>query len=336
MKKLAVLMPTYNCAKYLKESIDSILNQTYSDFDFYVYDDCSTDATSQIVSSYSDTRIFYIKNAKNIGIAKTLNLGLEKLLSAYEYIARMDADDWSYPERFQTQIDFMDQNPKIALSGTQAFWLHDMDEVKFVNWLQPENYTYIKLYLLFSASFGHQTIIFRSEIISQNNFRYNINVKTCEDWDLWTKIVKEHVIVNLPYFLVKNRIVSTSNHRSTENKNLHLKERSIIISNYWKTFNIDLTHEQVFEYYYSNDSTVNENFHTKLKILIDSFNDLFLNHAVNLENEDQKNFSYLLARKILDFWKRSTVSRYSPFVWFVLLTKVRFISSFRLIKSQLN
>ena len=334
MKKLAVLMPTYNCAKYLNESIDSILNQTYSDFDFYIYDDCSNDNTHELITSYKDQRIFYIKNLENIGIAKTLNLGLEKLLPNYEYIVRMDADDWSFPERFQMQIDFMEQHTSIAFSGTQAFWLKEMTEIKSVNWLQPENYSYIKLYLLFGASFGHQTIIFRSKILKENNFRYNENVKTCEDWDLWTKIVQKHEIVNLPNFLVKNRIVLSSNHRSVENKNIHLKERSTIISNYWNTFDINLTPEQVFEYYYASDISVAENFHSKLIKLIDCFNQLYLNHTKGLKKEDKKRFSYLLARKIADFKKRSNINKNNFYMWFVLLTHIKFISSVKLIKSQ--
>lgn len=336
MKKLAVLMPTYNYANYLQECIDSILNQTYTDFDLYIYDDCSTDNTSEIIANYSDKRIFYIKNEKNLGIAKTLNLGLEKLLPNYEYIARMDADDWSFPERFQKQIDFMDQNLQIAMSGTQAFWLREMDEVKAINWLQPENYAYIKLYLLFSASFGHQTIIFRSKKINENNFRYDENVKTCEDWDLWTKIVQKQEIANLPDFLVKNRIVLTSNHRSAENKIIHLKERSKIISNYWKTFDIDLSPEQIYEYYYESVDRRKQNFIQKLKLLINSFNHLFITHSLDLQKDDKKKFSYLLARKMADFRKRSKVSLFNPIVWIIILTQVKFINVPRLIKSQIN
>ena len=80
MKKLAVLLPAYNAALYIKASIDSILNQTFHDFDLYIYDDCSTDNTAEIISSYNNSRIFYSKNVANLGIAKTLNKGLDELL----------------------------------------------------------------------------------------------------------------------------------------------------------------------------------------------------------------------------------------------------------------
>jgi glycosyltransferase involved in cell wall biosynthesis len=336
MRKLAVLMPTYNCSQYLRESIDSILNQTYLDFDLYIYDDCSTDNSFEIIKSYTDDRVFYIKNTENLGIAKTLNLGLEYLLPNYEYIARMDADDWSFPERFQKQLDFMDANQEIAMSGTQGDWLKQMSETPLFAWEYPTKFEYLTYYLLFGASFGHSSVIFRSIFFTTNNLRYNQVIKTCEDWDLWIKVLKIGKIANLPDFLMKYRIVPTSNHRSIENKKIHLRERSSIISNYWETFNIHLSPEQVFEYYYDTDISIQDNFLSKLKILIDSFNELFLKHALNLEKEDKKNFRYMLARKLLDYWKRSTISKYNPFVWFILLTRVKFMNTIRLIKSQLN
>ncbi len=329
-------MPTYNCAQYLQESIDSILNQTFSNFDFYIYDDCSTDNTSQIISNYKDKRVFYIKNAENLGIAKTLNLGLEYLLPHYEYIARMDADDWSFSERFEKQIAFMDVNLDVVMSGTQGYWLKEMSEIPKSAWGYPAKFEYLKYYLLFGASFGHSSVIFRNDFFIKNNIRYNQLIKTCEDWDLWIKVSQIGKIENLPDFLMKYRIVSNSNHRSPENKKIHLKERSIIISNYWKTFNVGITPEQVYEYYYDTDESIQDNFLSKLKILIDSFNGLYINHAENLEKIDKKNFSYMLARKIVDYRKRSTVNKYNPVVWIMILTRGKFRSKIRLIKSQLN
>jgi glycosyltransferase involved in cell wall biosynthesis len=336
MKKLAVLLPTYNCAKYLQESIDSILNQTYSDFDLYIYDDCSTDNTSQLVANYSDQRIFYIKNSENFGIAKTLNFGLEKLLPNYEYIARMDADDWAFPERFEKQIDFLGQNKSIGLCGTQGFWLTNISETPLSGWQYPTDNNYLKLYLLFAASFGHSSVILRSDCFILNGLKYNEDIKTCEDWDLWIRVSKNSKVHNLPDFLMKYRIVPTSNHRSAENKNLHLKERSVLISNYWKTFDIALTPQQVFEYYYDSLPVVAENFQPKLRKLINCFNKLYLNHAIDLNENDVKKVSYLLARRITDYRKRSNLREYGFNTWFILLYQIKFIDSLKLIKSQFN
>lgn len=334
MKKLAVLMPTYNCAKYLHESIDSILNQTYSDFDFYIYDDNSSDNTEDIIKSYSDSRIFYRKNDDNLGISKTLNKGLDELLKNYQFIARMDADDWCFPERFQKQINFLQKNKNFCICGTQGFWLKDISEIPLSSWKYPIDNEFIRLYLLFSASFGHSSVIISSEYFLQNGLKYNEDIKTCEDWQLWTRVSKSSKVYNLPDFLMKYRIVNTSNHRSAENKNIHLRERSTIISDYWKTFDINLTPEQVFEYYYASDVSVSEKFHSKLIKLIDCFNQLYLNHTKDLKKEDKKKFSYLLARRIADFRKRSNTNKYNFHMWLVLLTHIKFINSVKLIKSQ--
>ena len=336
MKKLAVLLPTYNVAPYIAESIDSILNQTFKDFDLYIYDDCSTDNTSEIVSSYKDQRIYYKKNKINLGLSKTLNIGLSHLLSNYEFIARMDADDWAFPERFQKQIEHMKHNKDIVVCGTQGFWLKDISQNPFSGWTYPTSNDYIKLYLLFSASFSHSSLFFRSDFFLKNNFRYDETIKTCEDWDLWTRIQDSGKFANLSDFLMKHRVLENSNHRSVENKMKHLNERSVIISKYWKIFNIDLSPEQVFEYYYQKDFIDKEKFIPKLKILINAFNDIFINHTTFLNQSDKKKFSYLLSRKILDYWKRSNLNRYNIPIWIVLLTNVKFISHIVLIKNLIK
>ena len=336
IKKLAVLMPTYNAAAFLNESIDSVLNQTFADFDFYIYDDCSTDNTTDIISEYKDNRIFYIKNETNLGISKTLNLGLKKLLPHYQFIARMDADDWSFPERFQKQLNFLDQNQEYAFCGTQGYWLKNMDENPSSGWTYPINFEYIKLYLLFAASFGHSSIILRSQSFFENDFLYNDKIKTCEDWELWIEVAKKFPIANLPDFMMKYRIVSDSNHRSTDKQKIHLQERSHIISNYWKTFNIELSTEQIFEYYYNFDNEIHVDFYFNLKNYISIFNILFKTHANALNNSDRYNFSYLLARKILDYRKRCGQSRYNFQIWYLIFKNAKFMSYYRLFKSQIN
>lgn len=336
MKTLAVLMPTYNAAAYLRDSISSILSQTYSDFDLYIYDDNSSDNSEEIIKSYKDSRIYYRKNDVNLGISKTLNKGLGELLENYQFIARMDADDWSYPERFQKQINFLKENKSFALCGTQGFWLSNIAETPLTGWQYPTDNNYIGLYLLFAASFGHSSVILRSEVFLLNELKYNENIKTCEDWDLWVKTSKISKVHNLPDFLMKYRIVPTSNHRLVENKKLHLKERSMIIANYWKAFNIDLTPEQVFEYYYESHTVAIANFDSKLIKLIDCFNLLYLNYTKDLNQVDKKKISYLLARRIGDFIKRANISRYNFKTWVILLSQIKFINSVKLIKSQLN
>ena len=333
MRKLAVLLPTFNAALYIKESIDSILYQTFHDFDLYVYDDCSTDNTAEIVSSYCNPRIFYRKNAANLGIAKTLNRGLDELLPDYEFIARMDADDWAYPQRFEKQLDFLDENKEILLCGTQGYWLKDFNENPHKGWTYPTNTSYIKYYLLFAATFGHSSVIFRSQAIVNHNLRYDEAITTCEDWELWVRISKIGKMANLPDFLMKYRILENSNHRSLEKINKHFEERSTIISNYWSYFDIPFFYKEIYELYFGKTPVTTKEFNSKIQKLIVSFNRIYHKTQGDMSIKDRNDFSYLLARKILNYWKRSQISRSNPLPWIMIVAEVKFMNKIKLVKS---
>ena len=110
---VSVVMPAYNAAKYIKEAIDSILAQTYRDFEFIIVNDGSTDNTKEIILSYSDPRIVYIENEQNSGICVTLNKGLDAAKG--RYIVRMDSDDIALPQRLEVQVRYMDANPVVGV-----------------------------------------------------------------------------------------------------------------------------------------------------------------------------------------------------------------------------
>lgn len=333
MKKLAVLLPTYNAAPYLKESIDSVLNQTFTDFDLYIYDDCSTDDSEELIKSYTDSNVFYFKNEQNIGLTKTLNKGLDLLLSKYEYIARMDADDYCYPERFEKQIQFLELNSDVVLCGTQGYWLKDIRENPIKGWTYPTNSNYAKYYLLFGATFGHSSVVFRSEFFKLNHLRYDETKINCQDWELWTRISKIGQMANLPDFLMKYRILENSNHRSPEKQKIQYDNRSKIITAYWKSFGFDLSVDEIREYYYDEVFVTKTEFKHKVRKLIEVFNVVYTQSKSEISIEDQKNFSYLLARKIVSYWKRSGVSRYNISSWFFIISQVKFMNKVKLIKS---
>jgi glycosyltransferase involved in cell wall biosynthesis len=333
MKKLAVLLPSYNAASYVEESIESILNQTFPDFDLYVYDDCSTDNTAEVVSKYTDSRVFYRKNESNLGIAKTLNKGLETLLPHYEYIARMDADDWSYPERFQKQLDYLQEHPEVVLCGTQGYWIKDITQHPISAWEYPVSHQYIKPYLLFSASFGHSSVVFRAVFFKKHDFRYNETIRTCEDWDLWIRISRIGKVVNLSDFLMKYQILDNSNHRAPEKMKLHLEERSIIISEYWKDFNVVLSSKQIFDFYYNDKRIAKSEFLSTCSIVIRAFNHLYDDAENSITVVEKKRFTYMMSRKILNYWKRSQVSRVDPVIWWSIIKEVTFVNKLKLIKS---
>ena len=113
---VSVLMPVYNCADFIESSVESILLQTFSDFEFLIIDDFSTDGTYEYLQSLTDSRIKLIRKSKNTGYAISLNIGLNNARG--KYIARMDADDISLPERFARQVSFMDNQPEVVVCGS--------------------------------------------------------------------------------------------------------------------------------------------------------------------------------------------------------------------------
>ena len=118
---ISVILPAYNAERFLEEAIDSILAQTYKNFELIVLNDGSTDRTEEIILSYNDPRIRYIKNESNLKLIKTLNKGIA--LARGKYIARMDADDISLPTRFEKEIEFMEIHPDIGVCSSKVIHL---------------------------------------------------------------------------------------------------------------------------------------------------------------------------------------------------------------------
>ncbi|MFH0846036.1 MAG: glycosyltransferase family 2 protein [Patescibacteria group bacterium] len=201
--KITVLMPVYNSEKYLKKSIESILNQTFTDFEFLIINDGSTDNSEKIIKSYNDSRIKLISNEVNLGVIKSLNKGLDQARG--EYIARMDADDISFPKRLEIQIKFMKKNPHIGIAGSWAKII--IGNKKINKYSKPISHPEkIKIALLFRCIIIHPSIITRKNILEKYNLRYNINYEHAEDYGLWSNAVKYFPITNIKKALIQYRI----------------------------------------------------------------------------------------------------------------------------------
>ena len=197
---ISVLMAVYNGEKYLREAIDSILNQTYTNFEFLIVNDGSIDLTEDIILSYSDNRIRYIKNETNLKLIASLNKGLD--LAIGKYIARMDADDISLPERLEKQVDFMERNQEIGVLGTsvKTIGLENNYEVKF-----EKGHDAIRLKLLFNNYLHHPTVMLRKTILDNFNLKYP-DVLHAEDYALWIEMTKYTRIEILSDVLLLYRI----------------------------------------------------------------------------------------------------------------------------------
>jgi glycosyltransferase involved in cell wall biosynthesis len=187
---VSVVMPVYNGAEYLKEAIQSILDQTFTEFEFIILDDGSTDESRQIIAGFQDPRIRFIQNEKNLGLVATLNVGLNH--AAGKYIARMDQDDIALPHRFQQQVDFLQANLDYVMCGTTVHYIGNKDERKF-----PRSDDQIKVGLIFGCPFAHPTVMIRRSVLETTGLRYDEQYKHAEDYGLWMELAIHGKMINL-------------------------------------------------------------------------------------------------------------------------------------------
>jgi len=199
MPEVTVLMPVFNGEKYLAEAIKSILNQTFKDFEFLIIDDCSEDRSVEIIKSYDDKRIKLIQNNQNLGISRNANKGIQ--FAKGKYIAQMDHDDISLPERLEKQVLFMEKNPHIAASSV---WVEVFGRDKMI-WEFPLNSEAIKCALLFCCPLANSGAIIRKSIFTEEGMLYNEAFDGSQDYDLWFQISKKFPMANIPDILVNYR-----------------------------------------------------------------------------------------------------------------------------------
>jgi len=196
--KVTVLMPVFNSDKYIKKSIESILNQSFADFEFLIINDGSTDSSAKIIKSFTDARIKYIENENNLGIVETLNKGLG--LARGEYIARMDSDDISLPERFIKQTQFMDKFPDVAVCGS---WVRNFGTVHSISKLPIDN-EQAAIMLIFDNAIAHPASMIRRSALPETLYRTEYIY--AEDYDLWARLSLSWKISNIPEVLLKYRV----------------------------------------------------------------------------------------------------------------------------------
>lgn len=200
---LTVLMSVFNADQYLQPAIESILNQTFTDFEFIIINDGSTDNTSHILASYKDSRIKIVDNVRNIGLTKSLNKGLE--LARGKYIARMDADDISLPDRFAQQLTFLNRSNGIHCVGCDNIIINDDNqETGEIKWPHGKKAN-ISAIASCTNPVGHPNVIYRKDIVMKIG-KYDENYPTCQDLELWFRFYKYGYITdNVPQRLLKLR-----------------------------------------------------------------------------------------------------------------------------------
>lgn len=201
MPKVSIILPAYNEEHYIVNAVDSVLGQTYADFELIVINDGSQDNTLNLLREYTDPRM-HILDQPNQGLVSSLNRGIA--IARGEYIARMDADDISLPTRLQAQVEFMDQHPPIGLLGTYARMLDPKTGLETSSRNLPTANRDIRRFLLKDNPFVHSSVMIRADLLKQvgvyaQEYRW-------EDYDLWIRICSQYEAAILPIELIVRRV----------------------------------------------------------------------------------------------------------------------------------
>ena len=199
MPKVSIIMSTYNDNQYIRQAIESILNQTYKDFEFIIIDDASTDDTIEIIKSYKDERINLIINSVNQGLTKNLNKALR--VASGEYIARMDGDDVSFPDRLEKQVNYLDKHRDVYLIGTAIRNIGASD----LYWKLPDDSEDLRVRMLLHPVFAHPSFMFRKEIVDEG-LCYDESFRTAQDYDFASRVARNHKIGRLQQVLLNYRV----------------------------------------------------------------------------------------------------------------------------------
>jgi len=205
---ISVLMPAYNAEKYIAVAIESILGQTFKDFEFVIVDDDSTDNTWAIIQRFAekDKRVVPIRNKGNLKIAKTLNTGIK--LARGKYVARMDADDWSYPDRLEKQHHFMEEHPEVGIMGGTMVIVNEVGKVTGERRYYARDKEIRKSIFKFSP-FCHPAVMIRKSVLEKSGL-YDPRYKSSEDYDLYFRIGLHAKFANLEDRLIRYRVLPGS------------------------------------------------------------------------------------------------------------------------------
>ncbi|MDP2385896.1 MAG: glycosyltransferase [Bacteroidota bacterium] len=198
---VSVLLPAYNAEKYIAEAIQSVLSQTYVNFELIIVDDGSTDSTGKIIDSFSDKRIKHIVNEKNIGLIATLNKGLT--LVKGELVMRMDADDICLPLRMERQVAFLKDKPEIGICGCNYIEFSKSAE-RFVTLSSDHNEIYAKM--LFNSSVVHPSLMIRMSLLKDLDVVFDNKFPHAEDYELWSRLIFNCKFSNVNELLFRYRL----------------------------------------------------------------------------------------------------------------------------------
>jgi len=200
--KVTVLMTVYNGIPYLRFAIDSILAQSFSDFEFLIINDCSTDETRNVILNYDDDRIRLVDNAKNIKQTRSLNKGLS--LAAGDIVVRMDADDISHPNRLEMQIQYLRRHPEVTVVGSNIRFINEIGRI-MGKCSRPTGDLALRWLQLFVCPIACGAAAFRKIVVWDKLGGFDEAITVPQDWELWSRLMPENKVGSIPHFLIDVR-----------------------------------------------------------------------------------------------------------------------------------
>lgn len=220
---VSIIMPVYNAEKYISIAIESIICQTYSNWELLLIDDCGIDNSMEIADKYikSDERIKLFQNEKNMGIAYSRNKGLDA--SRGKYVAIMDDDEYAFSSRLEKQVKFLEENPTFDVVGGQVQTIDENGEIIESERKVLTDWLYIKTMFLFFNIYHNSEVIFRKDLVERAQLRYEDGLFGMEDFKFWVKASKYGKMSNLDDLVLQHRM--TANNETNHIKFDHCKER---------------------------------------------------------------------------------------------------------------
>lgn len=237
---VSILLPVYNGSSFIRETVDSLLNQTFSNFELIIINDCSTDSTLEILSTYEDNRIQIVTNSQNEGLISVLNKGIN--LSKGDYIVRIDADDIAMIDRIEKQLDFLEKNSDYVLVGSAAKLIYNEHKTEEVLHYYTEHSD-----LVFAMGYYcpiiHPSVMLRTSIIKENQLYFDYAYKHAEDYAFWTKIIHFGKFKNLSESLIYYR--KHTNQISEKHTETQIEITEKIRRSYVSNYLFDFSNEEI-------------------------------------------------------------------------------------------
>lgn len=280
-----------NSEAHLRPAIESMLNQSFTDFEFIIVNDCSTDRSLEIIESFNDPRIIVINNTEKTTIAESRNIGIQK--SRARFIASFDSDDIAHPDRLKVEVEFLESHPDFGLVGSFVRLIDRNGAPTGVKWAEKISSEKVPIRLLFGNCFAQSSVMIRKSALPSEGYGTGIS----EDYPLWIRIAQTWKVANLPYILLDYRVYDQNN-TSKKKELLHAHVNEILRSQLQK-LGIDASPEELIihrtNYTYKGTKTEVKDFIAQREAWLIKLS--LANHKTHIY--DTKMFNEVMAERLL-------------------------------------